>query len=290
MAKTNFNDDFYDQDEGYDGHKIRVQQAPMLQRILFSSRIHFCLLLIVCGAVAFGLPMVWHRLWHESSVATIESDLRYNCYPLQSSEKQDKANCPLKMCQWDDEASEGQIKCYWKIEDKSVQGFIPRYTVSKQLDNSYLLKALNLPSYLSLTNTNLSLSPVVESNVQLTIRHYSPNHASVLIKPQGEADDLWSKHLDYNYPPTINESQSNADVDVADDSDSFVLTIKRKSTGSNLFAMGGHSPFIFAQGLREITTAFLNDHVYGLGQSHKSSFKLNFTKPEVSDCLCVLTR
>jgi hypothetical protein len=87
---------------------------------------------------------------------------------------------------------------------------------------------------------------------------------------------------------TVNSSvdslvDSLADISWPKDIDAdFTLSIERKATKKRIFNTGNYSPFVFSEGLIEITTLLPNDLIFGLGQSPSKSFKHNMTFPQVS--------
>nr|XP_027205493.1 lysosomal alpha-glucosidase-like [Dermatophagoides pteronyssinus] len=252
-----------------------------LHRIFCNSFVPFIGLFALCAFIGIGTPMIWNQIWKPNSNITIETDLRYDCQPLQPLFRQ---KCS-EICKLDQLAKPDEISCYYRMERNEDLGdnfnLIPRYKIEKINQFNYILSLQNAPPFINdPNNDDLTKNPIIKSKLTLSIRYHNSNHSSVLIKPIDEDETLWTKYYDFNYQPHNQSIDSKATITVENDlkNDYFQLKVRRNSTDARLFDMGSHTPFIFANGYIEITTLMINDIMYGLGQSNQP-FRHNFSIP-----------
>lgn len=296
-----------DTDDDYHHRGDDIQTLACWEKVAYHRITHFAVLLVLCAGVGIGLPVLWNHLWRPDNRIVIESDLRYDCYPLRPNKTITEKDCPRDSCLWDELAEESEIPCYYTMEedissnyqltrinnshqaqeDKQA-GVFPRYAVEAMSTNAWgdvdaSLRLLRRPSILSKSYTE-NVNVTVEDELSVSVQHLSPKHIRVLIKPADEPDDLWTRHLNLNLSRSAsNASESLGVVSIqgVNNRKIFQLKVSRKGSSGAFFNMGEHSPFIFARGWREITTSLVNDLVYGLGQTNFENFKHNFSLPQV---------
>lgn len=309
--RDSLEDDFEDD---YNYVENKKQMLACWEKVAYHRFTHFFVLLVLCAGVGIGLPLLWNHLWRPDKKIVIESDLRYDCYPLRPKEIITSKECPKDSCLWDELAGENEIPCYYTMEDdlnnnyqitqinsshgNKQAGVFPRYAVSINEINidswgniEAPLRVMRTPSILS-ENYNNNVDLTVETKLSVSVQHLSPTHIRVLIKPADEPEDLWTRYLNLNLAKLAQQSNANESLGVVSiqskNPNIFQLKVSRKGSSNAFFNMGEHSPFIFAHGWREITTSLVNDLVYGLGQTNFENFKHNFSIPQVVFCFCII--
>ena len=69
-------------DDGDNYNSDNIQLGQFWDKIIYSSVSHFILLLSVCAFIGIGMPIIWTNIFKANTDYSVESDLRYQCYPL----------------------------------------------------------------------------------------------------------------------------------------------------------------------------------------------------------------
>ncbi|CAG2169700.1 unnamed protein product, partial [Oppiella nova] len=178
-------------------------------------------------------------------------------------------------CCWDKDAKEGQIECYYGLLAKEDNNEMPSYkVVSSDISSTSTLivtatlsvEKNSIPHYIRQNETEQRWGPLLKPNLDLRVEYITQSYLTISIKPNKTGVTLTSLSKD------------------AKCKDCFMLTVQRSSNGKGsndiIFNTGDFTPFIYSEGLIEMTTLLPNDFIYGLGQSPSRGFKHNMSYPE----------
>ncbi|XP_054169313.1 sucrase-isomaltase, intestinal-like [Oppia nitens] len=261
----------------------------------YNKKFQIILVIILCALIGIGSPFLWGEIWKKGDHrCAIESDLRYECLPLSPNKTKSEDQCREAGCCWDTTARDNQIQCFnVLVTNKDNKNTIPAYTVIDSSDSKAKLRVKNSPIYLKnqtdsngkQTNQWFLGGPIVYETLEVNIDYYKTNHFSIKIFPEED-----KRNFNFYLPEGLNNIKPNKSITadtvnakislVSKLNDNFVLTVKRRDTNQIIFTTGDFTPFIYSEGLIEITNLLPNDLIYGLGQSPSRGFKHNMTYPE----------
>ncbi|KPM04128.1 hypothetical protein QR98_0025680 [Sarcoptes scabiei] len=186
-----------------------------------SKLLGFLSLFSIAMFLSIGSPYLWSRILRKNFDPTIESDLRYDCFPLRPTLRPNRTNCNTNVCLWDHFASPSEISCYYRMENandlfRDHLRLIPRYIVSEKIDRFHFKLRMHTPPpfYRNQSNENTnnnnnnnnnpsninafndydgqisSSIPEPYEYLSLSIHHYNREHFSVLIKPEEEGEKI----------------------------------------------------------------------------------------------------